>query len=174
MTIHFRMPQKASFVLLAMVLAALASCIRTPLGYDVAVVSARWDPTPTSLVVEDQLQVLTEEELTALQTAGGLHGTIQVLAYRSAGAPNRSRIVLILQKPVDQPVRLPVPDDVSVIYIQESNGWRAIPNQVPTLIEYFLRVENVVVNGVNGTDAILEIPVGGEELLGGVDWPTGE
>jgi hypothetical protein len=159
--------------LILFVASMLAACLRTPVGHDISVVSARWHPMSTAsgaLEIEDSLELLREEEVEALMQHNSLQGVLDVRAYHSTGLGTGSRIILILRKPVLDPVRLPVPDDVTVIYTQEENGWTMIPADAPALDDLSLRLETIVEGKLNGTNAILELPGGGGELVGGIGW----
>jgi hypothetical protein len=97
--------------LLLLLSSATAACIRTPVGRDVSVVSARWEPDQTLLTIVDNLDLLNEEEKAALLQEPTVHGRITAFRYSSTGRGTGSRIVLVLQKPVEDRVYLPVPQD---------------------------------------------------------------
>lgn len=154
--------------LCAAILFLLVGC--TPVGHDVTMLSAVWEPNSGPLVVIDDLEVLTGEEESLFQDAENLSGKIDIFEYSSTGRGTGSRIILVLQKPVDEPARLPVPEDTSVIYIQEENGWRSIPSSVPALDDIHILVETVKEGELYTTTAVLVLPRGGTELIGGVGW----
>ncbi|HSL93936.1 MAG TPA: hypothetical protein VK905_04965 [Bacillota bacterium] len=156
--------------LLLLLAGSASACIRTPVGRDVSVVSARWYPNQDSLNVIDNLELLRTEEVKTLREEPTLHGKIEVIAYSSTGRGTGSRVILILQKPVEDQVYLPIPDDETVIYIQQGNGWKTIPDDVPMLDDVRLRLETRKEDKIYATEATLELPGGGGELLGGVGW----
>ena len=151
------------YVLCAVLLFLLANC--TPVGHDVTMLSAVWEPNSSPLAVIDDLEVLTAEEKSLFQDAENLGGKIDIFEYSSTGRGTGSRIILVLQKPVDEPVRLSVPKDTSVIYVQEDNGWRSIPSIVPTLEDIHVLVETVKEGELYTTTAVLVLPRGGTELI---------
>lgn len=153
-----------------LVLATLIACISTPVGRDVSVVSARWEPSGKPLTIVDDLDLLSDDEKAMLLQDSSLQGKIDVVAYSSTGLGTRSRVLLILQKPVEQQEYLPVPDDETVIYIQQVNGWKGIPDDAPMLDDVRLRLETIKEDKIYATEATLELPGGGGELLGGVGW----
>lgn len=155
------------YVFYAILFSLLASC--TPVGHDVTMLSAVWEPSDGSLDVIDSLELLTDEEKTLFKDVKGLGGEIDIFQYRSTGRGAGSRIILVLQKPVDEPVRLPIPKDSSVIYIQEEQGWRSIPSSVSTLDDIHLLIETVNEGGLT-TEAVIVLPRGGTTLIGGVGW----
>ncbi len=118
----------------------------------------------------DDLELLTDAEEEMLLSDMSLGGEIDVFRYFSTGRGTGSRIVLILQKPVEEPVRLPIPRDGSVIYIQEATGWKSIPGSIATLDDLHILVETVQEGGLLTTKAKLVLPRGGTELMGGVGW----
>jgi hypothetical protein len=58
-----------------------------------------------------------------------------------------------------------------VIYIQTEHGWRTIPEEFAIIEDRSLRIETVSYNGTDVTEAVIELPGGGSELVGGADWP---
>lgn len=144
----------------------LASC--TPVGYEIATLSARWSPVPKQLVIEDQMDLLTENER-ALIESSVLTGTVNIFEYFDTGGDN-SRLLLIFRTPSATPVRLPIPDEGSVIYLQTEHGWKTIPKDFPVIDDRTLRIETVSHKGTVVTEAVLELPAGGSTLVGGVNW----
>lgn len=161
-------PRSRHCTLWIAILFLLVGC--TPVGHDVTMLSAVWEPNSGPLSVIDDLEVLTDEEESLFQKVENLGGIVDILAYSSTGRGAGSRIILVLQKPVDEPVRLSVPKDTSVIYIQEENGWKSIPSSLPTLDDIYILVENVQDGELHWTSAVLVLPRGGTELIGGVGW----
>jgi len=141
-----------------------------PVGHDVTMLSAVWEPNSGPLTVIDDLEVLTNEEESLFQDAENLSGKIDIFRYSSTGRGTGSRIILVLQKPVDDPVRLAIPKDESVIYIQEDDGWRSIPSSFPTLNDLHILVETIKKGELYTTEAKIVLPRGGTELIGGVGW----
>jgi hypothetical protein len=146
----------------------LAGC--TPVGRDVTMVSAVWRPSKEPLSLVDDLDLLTDAEEAMLLSDMSLAGEIDVFRYFSTGQGTGSRIVLILQKPVEEPIRLAIPRDGSVIYIQEATGWKSIPGSVATLDDLYILVETIQEGQLVTTEAKLVLPRGGTELMGGVGW----
>jgi hypothetical protein len=142
----------------------------TPVGRDVTMISAVWQPGEAPLSLVDDLDLLTDAEEAMLLSDMSLGGEIDVFRYFSTGRGTGSRIVLILQRPVEEPVRLPIPRDGSVIYIQEATGWKSIPGSTTTLDDRHILVETVQEGGLLTTKAKLVLPRGGTELMGGVGW----
>jgi len=151
------------------ILLLLIGC--TPVGHDVSMLSAVWEPHSDPLTVIDNLEVLTNEEELLFQNAENLGGEINIFSYRSTGRGTGSRMILVLQKPVDEPVRLAIPKGESVIYIQEDDGWRSIPSSFPTLDDIHILVETIKEGELYTTEAKIILPRGGTELIGGVGWP---
>lgn len=149
-----------------LLLSLLAGC--TPVGYDIATISARWSPTTDPLTISDPMGLLTEDE-GALLESSGLTGTIDFFRYFATGGDS-SRLILVFQGPSSNPVRLPIPDETSVIYIQTEHGWRTIPEEFAIIEDRSLRIETVSDNGTDVTEAVIELPGGGSELVGGADW----
>lgn len=147
----------------------LASC--TPVGHDIATISARWSPTADPLAINDSMGLLTEDERALLESSG-LTGTIEFFEYFDTGGDS-SRLILIFRAPSPNPVRLPIPDDVSVIYLQTEHGWETLPKDFPVIDDRSLRIETVSYNGTDVTEALIELPAGGSTLVGGVDWSDG-
>jgi hypothetical protein len=158
-------------LLLVILIAVVASgCKRS--RPDISVVSGRYYPNQGTLTINDSAELLRAEEKMALLDDPTLSGKIDFTAYSSTGLGFGARVILILQKPVEGQIYLPVPDDTTVIYIQEETGWKMIPDNVPTLDDVHLRLETRNEGKIYGTEAILELPGpgGSEELLGGVGW----
>jgi hypothetical protein len=154
------------FLLLIVLPALLASC--TPVGHDIATISARWSPTAEPLVINDSMGLLTEEERALLESSS-LTGTIDFFRYFDTGGDS-SRLILLFRAPSPNPVRLPIPDDTSVIYLQTEHGWETIPEDFPVIDDRSLRIETVTYNGTDVTEAVIELPAGGSTLVGGVSW----
>ena len=131
--------------------------------------SAVWNETDEELVINDQLDLLSMEEEELLSSDEKLRGEIDVFRYFSTGRGTASRIVLVLQEPVTRTVKLPVPV-ASVIYLQEGNQWRSIPESVSVVEDLHILVDTVTVNGRMVTEARLILSGGGTELMGGVGW----
>jgi len=151
---------------LLVALSLFASC--TPVGYEIATISARWTPSPDRLVVNDPLDLLKEDERASLESTV-LTGTIDFFAYRDTGGDS-SRVILIFRSPSSNPVRFPIPDGRSVIYLQTKHGWETIPHDFPVIDDRSLLIETVSHNGTDVTEAVIELPAGGSTLVGGVNW----
>jgi hypothetical protein len=65
---------------------------------------------------------------------------------------------------------LSIPDTGSVIYIQTEKGWISLPEDFPRIDDRSLSIETVKSNGTNVTEATIELPGGGSELVGGISW----
>jgi hypothetical protein len=150
-----------------LLLSLLAGC--TPVGYDIVTISARWSSTTDPLTISDPMGLLKEDEVALLESSG-LTGTIDFFRYFDTGGDS-SRLILVFQSPSSNPVRLPIPDETSVIYIQTEHGWRTIPEEFAIIEDRSLRIETVSYNGTDVTEAVIELPGGGSELVGGADWP---
>src|SRR5262249_52137448 len=72
---------------------------------------------------------LTSTELAELAELP-LNGVLEIAQLGKGGvkgAKKEVRIVLIMQKPVDSPVKLPLPDEGSLMIVQMDDGWAVIP-----------------------------------------------
>lgn len=150
-----------------LVLSLLEGC--TPVGYDIATISARWSPTAGPLVIDDRMGLLKGDERALLESSA-LTGTLDFFSYRDTGGDS-SRVILIFRAPSSDQVRLPIPDETSVIYLQTEHGWETIPKDFPVIDDRTLRIETVSYNGTVVTEAIIELPAGGSTLVGGISWP---
>lgn len=166
-----KMAKQPSFLViclwvLLLVPSLFASC--TPVGYEIATISARWSPGPEQLVIRDQMDLLTEDER-ALLKSSVLTGTVSFFEYFDTGGDN-SRVILIFRGPSPTPVRLPIPDEGTAIYLQTEHGWETIPKDFQSIDDRTLRIETVSYNGAVVTEAVIELPAGGSTLVGGVNW----
>jgi hypothetical protein len=72
---------------------------------------------------------LTTSELAALEKLP-LNGVLEIVQLGKGGvkgAKKQVRIVLIIQKPVDRPVKFPLPDEGSLMIVQMDDGWAFLP-----------------------------------------------
>jgi hypothetical protein len=57
-----------------------------------------------------------------------------------------------------------------VINLQTEHGWETIPKDFPVIDDRTFRIETVSYNGTDVSEAVIELPAGGSELVGGIDW----
>ena len=140
----------------------------TPVGYEIATLSARLSPSTDPLTINDPMNILNEDEKTLIESSG-LTGTVNFFRYFDTGGDS-SRLILIFQHTPSNYVHLPIPDTGSVIYIQTEKGWISLPEDFPRIDDRSLSIETVKSNGTNVTEATIELPGGGSELVGGISW----
>lgn len=107
----------------------------------IEVKSVKWKPAPGELrSVEVLGHSLTNADVERLRQLG-LSGTVTFASsgiYGSEafgtnkGKPQAS-VLIVLQRPVKEPVNLAQPDQTTVIYIQSDEGWRLHPSDAKTL-----------------------------------------
>lgn len=155
-----------------------AICLAVGLGSDsfviwllgereVDMVWIKWRPGSEALVLDSRLQnYLTEDEQARL-LAMNLGGRLEWQRTALRGRGPSSRMVIVMQHQLDEPVELPLPAERGVIYIQEQEGWRMDPSDAPT-VRKTLRLE-IDPGFPNTTLAVLKEP-GGTSGFTAMSW----
>ena len=96
------------------------------------IIFARWVPGSEALSVETtEGSKLTEEESNTLHQLG-LQGRLVLEGRNLFGSGKPSRMLVVLQHPVDAPVELRQPDGGQVLYVQRDKGWEMYPPNAAT------------------------------------------
>jgi hypothetical protein len=134
----------------------------------VNIVWIKWEPGPGELVLGRRVdEQLTSGELESIR-AEGLGGHLEWKVTANQGDGLVSRMVIILQQPVLNPVELMVPEEQAVIYIQQSDGSFVMrPSDAPLLSRSLRLAPNSVMPEV--TTGYLTIPQG-TTTMGGINW----
>lgn len=98
--------------------------------------------------------------------AMNLGGQIDFVGTGGAGRGPKSRMVIIMQQQLQQPIDLAIPVQ-SIIYVQEKGGWRKDPSDAPT-IQQSIHLK-VSPGEPQLTQGWMEIP-GGNTTVGGIYW----
>jgi hypothetical protein len=106
----------------------------------VEVVSVKWKPSLEPLTVQDSSSLnvpnnfrLSNEDVANLKSLG-LTG--QIAYAGSSGFVGRgkpTRVLIVMQRQLKEPVELKQPNGVDIIYIQNEDGWKMYPSNAPTL-----------------------------------------
>ena len=95
---------------------------------------AEWQPGPTNLQSTEVLgHSLSDLEIQRLRDLG-LMGSVSPAGSGTYGVGRRSASVLIvMSRPLKEPITLAQPDGTDIIYIQTDNGWMKHPSDSKTL-----------------------------------------
>ena len=63
----------------------------------------------------------------------GITGNYQVADLYRQGHGKQVIVIIVVNQPIVSKVALHEPNGANVIYVQQSDGWKKIPSQVPTL-----------------------------------------
>jgi hypothetical protein len=100
----------------------------------------------------------------------GLTGVLSVFAAngRYGSGKKKGRVILIMQKPVNEAIELREPDATSIVYVQSGDQWQMFPSDAPTL-KRTIRLEPEA-NDHNQTSVMVELATGARQGFG-VGWP---
>jgi hypothetical protein len=130
-----------------------------------------WSPSSEPLTIKEYPG--SEVELSPAEARqikeSGITGSLTFLGGGTFGSGPKSRVILILQKPLTSAVKLLQPDAASVIYVQEQAGWRTIPSGVPTLTRQI--VIEPMAGDAHQNHIGVELATGGVQGFG-LPWPT--
>lgn len=106
---------------------------------ELEVVSLKWRPGAEPLAFEDteggpifDKPRLTRDAMTILNSLA-LRGHLAFTGRAIYGSGNPARVIIVMQRQVKEPVELLQPDGVTVIYVQDEDGWKMYPSDAPTL-----------------------------------------
>ena len=94
----------------------------------------RWIPGPNEVTVKKFEDLdLKVDEINLLKQAG-FTGQFEIRGSSGLGKEcHSSKAIFIMQKLLDAPIELPLPDQTTIIYIQKENGWQKLPENARTL-----------------------------------------
>lgn len=106
----------------------------------IEVVSVKWKSSLDPLTVQDSSNLnvpdnsrLSNEDMTNLESLG-LSGQIDYAGSSGfVGRGKPTRVLIVMQHQLKEPVELKQPNGVNVIYIQNEDGWKMYPSDAPTL-----------------------------------------
>jgi len=134
----------------------------------VQTVWVRWYPGNQALRLDSHLvEELTTEERERL-TELGITG---YLDWRLSSTLERgpfSRIIIIMQRPISDPVELALPEREPVIYVQQPDGTWIVDPPGAAMLEKTIRLAQDP-DRPQATAAFLKVP-GGTVIFGGIDW----
>ena len=136
----------------------------------VTVMFARLEPGGIGLVIEDDLELLSEE-LKALAEGSGIRGLLRIQGGSVEGSGPLSSALVIMETQIGSPVELALPDRSMVVYVQQGSDWLRFPADTPTLSRRILLHPESGIDW-NTTVYAVELATGG--LSGGdaVSWPA--
>ena len=102
-------------------------------GQELEVIAIKWQPGPELLTNLEVLGInLSDRDLAQLK-AIGLAGQVAYAGSGTHGEGRHARALIVMQHQLTEPINLPQPDGVKVIYIQSEDGWKMYPSDAPTL-----------------------------------------
>ena len=164
--------------LVAAIIASLAS-VAVGLGADalamavyqertVQTVWVRWYPGNQALRLDshlvEELTIEERERLTELGITGYLDWRLSSTLERGPF----SRIIIIMQRPISEPVELALPEREPVIYVQQPDGTWIVDPPGAAMLEKTIRLAQDP-DRPQATAAFLKVP-GGTVIFGGIDW----
>ncbi len=133
----------------------------------------RWTASNSPLRVSDSFDGnarLSAAEIAQLGNAG-LTGTVSNNGYGVYGSGKRSRVILVMQTPVDRTIELQEPNAATIVYVQHGKDWTSYPPKAPTLRRK-IRVEPDTDNP-SQTMVSVELATGARQGFG-VWWPEAD
>lgn len=141
---------------------------------EVELIRAKWQPSSDPLSFTGLTEEFRRDEVDFLKTLD-LTGRIRIFASSLEGAEvgrkrQRVRVVIVMYRPIDEPVDLFIPAEGSLMYVQTEQGWKTYPANVSTLpqalhlivseddpekTEYWMEVPGGVSSGVVFTEAMI-------------------
>jgi|SRR5215213_7209008 len=103
-------------------------------GQQLKVTCAKWQPSPGDLKSIDVLgHSLSDVDVQKLQ-AIGLKGQVLLASSGMFGTgPRNASVLIVMQRPLQQPITLAQPDGTDVIYLQTNDGWKVYPSDAKML-----------------------------------------
>ncbi|GIU83014.1 MAG: hypothetical protein D6823_15525 [Chloroflexi bacterium] len=95
------------------------------------VVGFVWKPGPEPLSVEN-MDFDLDEEVAKLASIG-LTGQLRYRGKSTVGRGKHVKVVIVMQRQVEEKVELKQPYGVDVVYVQTDDGWKMYPPDAPTL-----------------------------------------
>jgi len=134
-----------------------------------------WAPSGSPLViVQPSPQMRLSAEAVQRIKDTGITGTGSVyVANGRYGSGRKSSVILIMQGPVRQPIRLRQPDATGIIYLQEREHWSMFPSNARTLKRTIDISPPLVDHNPNSVMVMVELSTGASQGFG-VSWPREE
>lgn len=102
-------------------------------GQEFEILSVKWQPSSDALSNPEVMgRVLSTEELTRLKHAG-LQGEVTYAGLNIFGKGRQTQVIVVMKRPVTEPIHLRLPDAVDVVYVQNEHDWQMYPAEAPTL-----------------------------------------
>ena len=130
----------------------------------------KWRPGPEPLSFDSDVRKYLTPGAQAILQRMSWDGHLELVKGYRVGTGPTSRIVVIMHRPIDKPMELPLPADAPIIYIQQDGGWIKHPIDAPVLSET-LRLE-INPDRPKQVMAWIEI-LGGRNGFSAIDW-TGD
>ncbi|HSL93940.1 MAG TPA: hypothetical protein VK905_04985 [Bacillota bacterium] len=119
-------------LLMSLMLGLTATSVRSIRSSVPSVVVVRWEPNSRFTGIDDPGNLLSEEERKQLLLLN-LGGRLTPQSGSVGGVDVHSRVIVIMQKPINEQVQLPLPDDTSITYIQGEEAWEKYPRTAAVL-----------------------------------------
>jgi hypothetical protein len=130
-----------------------------------------WTPSASPLVIEEPRQPppemrLSPQEVQQIKDTGitGMLFTFGGFTANSYRRDKKSRVILIMQRPVNEAIELNEPDATSIVYIQDGTRWRMFPPHAATL-QRTIRIEPEA-DDPNQTSVLAELSTGARQGFG--------
>ncbi|HKW97443.1 MAG TPA: hypothetical protein VJN43_06895 [Bryobacteraceae bacterium] len=102
-----------------------------------------WTPSNGPLAIDPMpnpaAAILSDQAIRQIR-ATGIGGTVSSFGSGRYGSGKKSAVILVMQRPIHEPVELREPDASSVVYVQEADGWKMFPPNAPR-IRRTIRIE---------------------------------
>ncbi len=135
-----RLALGGAFAVSSFYLPAFFSAVQVRLSdQELSLLVMRWTPSSSALVIQELEETpgFPDMKWWRIETdklkAMGLTGRLEIVGDGRYGSGNRSRVILIVQKPAFEAVALKQPDASSIIAIQDGEKWRIVPSDAPML-----------------------------------------
>jgi hypothetical protein len=151
---------------------AIANIVRVHLSdQELSLSIMLWVPSASPLNIQELQQIPGSSEMglskTEIQTIKetGIGGTVSTYSRNAKyGSGKKSRVTLIIQWPISEPVELKQPDATHIVYVQYGSEWRAFPKNAPTL-KRRIRIQPEP-DTSNQASVMVELPTGAWQGFG--------
>ena len=120
----------------------------------------RWYPGHERLSMVDKIKVVDDQTKAGLLGLD-LTGVLVVEGRDRKGFGPTSKIILIMSKPISEPVQFSIPSDKPIILIQREDNWQVIPPDAPALQRAIRFEPDFLADGTPVTSYWIELATGG-------------